>query len=63
MGTQILRIGDTVATKVPFLPQNELMNSVHRLDDPALLPEVLAFYAATEQACWVPVPPYRADRR
>lgn len=58
MGTQILRRGAVVATKVPFLPQNGLMNSVHGLDDPALLPEVLAFYAATEQPCWVTVPPY-----
>ncbi len=58
MGTQILRCGAAVATKVPFLPQNGLMNSVHGLDDPALLPEVLAFYAATEQPCWVTVPPY-----
>ena len=58
IGTQLLRIGDMVATKVPFLKQNELMNSVHHLEDPALLPEVLAFYAATEQTCWVPVAPY-----
>ena len=34
------------------------MNSVHGLEDPALLSEVLAFYAATEQPCWVTVPPY-----
>ncbi len=58
MGTQVLTRGAMFATKVPFLPQNGLMNSVHGLDDPALLPDVLAFYAATEQACWVTVPPY-----
>ncbi len=58
IGTQFLRIGDMVATKVPFLKQNELMNSVHHLEDPAALPEVLAFYAATGQTCWVPVAPY-----
>ena len=58
MGTQVLQRGAMFATKVPFLPQNGLMNSVHGLDDPALLPEVLAFYAATEQPCWVTVPPY-----
>jgi GNAT superfamily N-acetyltransferase len=58
MGTQVLRIGDTFATKVPFLKGNALMNSVHHLEDPALLPEILAFYAATEQPCWVTVPPY-----
>ena len=58
LGTQVLKRGAMFATKVPFSPQNGLMNSVHGLDDPALLPEVLAFYAATEQACWVSVPPY-----
>jgi GNAT superfamily N-acetyltransferase len=58
MGAQFFRRGATVATKVPFLPQNGLMNSVHGLDDAALLPEVLQFYAATEQPCWVTVPPY-----
>jgi GNAT superfamily N-acetyltransferase len=56
--TQVLKRGAMFATKVPFSPQNGLMNSVHGLDDPALLPEVLAFYAATEQACWVVLPPY-----
>lgn len=58
MGTQVLRIGDTFATKVPFLKQNALMNTAHHLEDPALLPEVVAFYAATEQPCWVTVLPY-----
>jgi GNAT superfamily N-acetyltransferase len=58
IGTQVLRIGNLLATKVPFLKSNELMNSVHHLDDAALLPRVLAFYAETEQTCWVPVPPY-----
>lgn len=58
MGTQVLRIGDTCATKVPFLKQNGLMNSVHHLEDPALLPEIVAFYAATEQPCWIAVLPY-----
>jgi GNAT superfamily N-acetyltransferase len=58
MGAQVLKRGTMFATKVPFLPQNGLMNSVHGLDDPALLPDVLAFYAATEQPCWITVPPY-----
>jgi len=58
MGTQVFRSGDMFATKVPFLKDNALMNSVHHLEDPALLPEILAFYAATEQPCWVTVPPY-----
>jgi GNAT superfamily N-acetyltransferase len=58
IGTQVLKRGAMVATKVPFLRQNELMNNVHGLDDPALLPDVLSFYGATEQACWVAVPPY-----
>jgi len=58
MGTQVLRIGDMFATKVPFLKQNALMNSVHHLDDPAQLPEILAFYAATEQPCWIVALPY-----
>jgi GNAT superfamily N-acetyltransferase len=58
LGTQVLRRGAMFATKVPFSPQNGFMNNVHGLDDPALLPEVLAFYAATEQPCWATVPPY-----
>ncbi len=58
MGTQVLRIGSTIATKVPFLKQNELMNSVHHLDDARVLARILAFYAETEQPCWVVVPPY-----
>ena len=58
MGTQVLRIGDAFATKVPFAKSSALMNSVHHLEDPALLPEILEFYAATGQPCWVTVPPY-----
>ena len=58
MGTHVLRIGGMFATKVPFLKQNKLMNCAHHLDDPALLPEVLAFYAATEQPCRITVLPY-----
>jgi GNAT superfamily N-acetyltransferase len=58
MGTQVLSIGDTFATKVPFLKQNALMNTVHHLEDPALLPEIVAFYSATEQPCWITVLPY-----
>jgi len=58
MGTQILRSGDAVATKVPFVPTNELMNSAHGLEDPLQLADVLAFYGATQQPCWVHVPPY-----
>jgi len=58
MGTQILRSGDAVATKVPFVPTNELMNGVHGLEDPAQLADALAFYGATQQPCWVHVPPY-----
>jgi GNAT superfamily N-acetyltransferase len=58
MGTEVLRSGDAVATKVPFVPTNDLMNSVHGLEEPERLPDVLAFYAATEQPCSVHVPPY-----
>lgn len=58
MGTQVLRLGDTFATKVPFVKSNELFNSVHHLEDPALLPQILASYSQTQQPCWVPVPPY-----
>src|SRR5262245_57931194 len=58
MGTQVLRVGTAAATKVPFAPHNTFMNSVHGLEDPALLSDVLAFYAATEQVCWMHVPPY-----
>jgi GNAT superfamily N-acetyltransferase len=58
MGTHVIRLGETFATKVPFVKRNELMNSVHHLEDPALLPQILAFYAETEQPCWVGVLPY-----
>jgi len=58
LGTQVLKRGAMFATKIPRSPQNGLMNSVHGLDDPAWLPDVVAFYAATEQPCWVTVPPY-----
>ena len=58
IGTQVLRIGDTFATKVPFSKQNALMNTAHHLEDPALLPEIVAFYTATEQPCWITVLPY-----
>ena len=58
MGTEVLRVGAAVATKVPFVPQNDLMNSVHGLEDPAHLRDVLAFYGATQQPCSIHVPPY-----
>ncbi len=58
MGARLLRIGETVATKVPFLKQNELMNSVHHLNEVRMLPRILEFYAETQQPCWVAVPPY-----
>ena len=58
MQTRVLDLGDAFATKVPFLPANRLMNCVHGLDDPRLLPDVLAFYAETPQPCWIEVPPY-----
>jgi GNAT superfamily N-acetyltransferase len=58
MGTQVLRLGDTFATKVPFLKHNALMNTAHHLEDAALLPEIVAFYSATEQPCWITVLPY-----
>ena len=58
MGTAVLHSGAAVATKVSFVPQNDLMNSVHGLEDPAQLADVLAFYGATQQPCWVHVPPY-----
>jgi hypothetical protein len=58
MRTQILRRGSAVATKVPFVPQNPLMNAVHGLEDAADLPAVLAFYAETAQPCWVEIAPH-----
>ncbi len=58
MQTRVLDLGDAFATKVPFLPANRLMNCVHGLDDPRLLPDVLAFYAETPQPCWIEVLPY-----
>lgn len=55
MRTEILRLGEATATKVPFVPSADIMNTVHGLRDPAALPELLAFYAQTEQPCWVSV--------
>jgi GNAT superfamily N-acetyltransferase len=55
---QIFRRGALLATKVPFAPQNPMFNQVSGLEDPADLPEILEFYRATEQNCWVNVPPY-----
>ena len=58
MGTEILRAGSVVATKVPFAPRNPLMNTARGIENAAQLAEVLAFYAATQQCCWVEVSPY-----
>jgi GNAT superfamily N-acetyltransferase len=58
MRTQVLQLGMLTATKVPFLPRNALMNAVHGLEDPADLPRVLAFYAETQQPCWVELSPH-----
>jgi hypothetical protein len=57
-GAQFWRSGDAVATKVPFAPQVDHMNGIHGLEDPSQLEDALAFYRATEQPCWVHVPPY-----
>ena len=57
MGTQFLRIGTGVATKVPYVPANPGMNCMHGLEDAAALPQVLEFYAATQQCCWIDVVP------
>jgi len=58
IGTEILRFATGFATKVTRAPQIPLMNTVYGLEDADQLPDVLAFYAATEQRCWVDVPPY-----
>ena len=55
MGAQFLRAGDMVATKVPYVPLNPLMNRARGIDSVAQLREVQAFYAATQQRCWVEV--------
>lgn len=39
------------------MPESAFMNSVHGLHDVALLDDVLAFYAQTEQCCWIDVTP------
>ncbi len=57
MGAQILRVGDMVATKVPYVPLNPLMNRARGIDSVAQLHDVLAFYAATQQQCWIEVVP------
>jgi GNAT superfamily N-acetyltransferase len=58
MGMELLRLDSVVATKVPFMPQNALMNAVHGLEDAALLPQLLGFYAQPEQPCWVELAPH-----
>ncbi len=57
MGAQLLRAGDMVATKVPYVPLNPLMNRARGISSAAQLHEVLAFYAATQQRCWIEVVP------
>ena len=57
MGAQVLRDGELVATKVPYLPMNPLMNRARGIETVAQLREVLAFYAATQQRCWIEVVP------
>ena len=57
MGAQVLRDGELVATKVPYLPMNPLMNRARGIESVAQLREVLAFYAATQQRCWIEVVP------
>jgi GNAT superfamily N-acetyltransferase len=58
MQTEFLRRGTLLATKVSFAPQNAMFNQVSGLEDPADLADVLDFYRATDQHCWVNVPPY-----
>lgn len=58
MKTQVLQLGSMVATKVPFLPTNAVMNAVHGLEDSIDLTRVLAFYAETNQPCWIELPPH-----
>ena len=58
MGTQILRAGTTLATKVSFLPWNPLTNTARGIESAEQLGAVLAFYAETEQNCWIEVSPY-----
>jgi GNAT superfamily N-acetyltransferase len=53
MKTEMLRHGAAIATKVPFVPGNAFMNTIHGLEDPAALPPILEFYAATRQPCWI----------
>jgi hypothetical protein len=60
MRCEILRLGDVVATKVPFVPNSPIMNSVHGLSDPADLPRVLEHYAKSNQQCWIDVSPTTA---
>jgi GNAT superfamily N-acetyltransferase len=58
MQAQILRSGSVVATKVPFAPTNQLMNTARGLEAADELQILLAFYAETNQPCWVEVSPY-----
>ena len=57
LGTQLLRSNGVVATKVPFSPHNSGMNRVNGLSAPEQLAEVLSFYAASSQQCWINVVP------
>jgi GNAT superfamily N-acetyltransferase len=59
MGAEILDDGGMVATKVPFVPQNSLMNRATGIEHPRHLDDLIAFYGATRQAFfWVEVTPY-----
>ncbi len=71
MGTEVLRTGSAVATRVPFAPLNPLMNTARGIEHPDELAAVLAFHlpganavpastgpAAARRGCWVETAPY-----
>ena len=48
MGTQVLRRGSLVATKVPFAPANPLMNTARGIEHADDVDALLAFYGSTD---------------
>lgn len=57
MNAEIMRLGNVIATKVPFVPGNPLMNRATGIESKDEFQEVARFYTATQQPYWVEVTP------
>lgn len=61
MGTQTWQRAGIYATKVPFVPTSPQMNRVFGMEDSTDLEEILEFYGATQQPCWIEVPAFASS--